>query len=95
MRHPLLLAGLCLSLFILTSPARADTLLLDTVDQARATSANHPARGMTMQQVEARYGQPVQRRAAVGSPPITRWEYADFIVYFEYRHVIHAVRKRG
>lgn len=93
MRHPLLLASLCM--FLLSSPAGADTLLLDTVDQTRATAAAHPARGMTMQQVEARFGQPAQRRAAVGTPPITRWEYADFIVYFEYRHVIHAVRKRG
>ena len=95
MRHPLLLAGLCLGVFVLTSPVGADTLLLDTVDQARASASVHPTRGMTMQEVEARFGQPAQRRAAVGSPPITRWEYADFIVYFEYRHVIHAVHKRG
>lgn len=54
-----------------------------------------PKRGMTMQRVEASWGQPVARRAAVGDPPITRWEYGDFIVYFEYDRVIHAVSKRG
>lgn len=93
MRHPLLFA---VAFFLMmTGPASADTLLLDTVDQARASASAHPMRGMSMQEVESRYGQPAQRRAAVGQPPITRWEYSDFIVYFEYRHVIHAVRKRG
>ena len=33
-------------------------------------------------------------RAAVGEPPITRWEYRNMIVYFEYDRVIHAVMKR-
>jgi hypothetical protein len=28
---------------------------------------------------------------AVGRPPISRWEYPGFIVYFEHEHVIHAV----
>lgn len=96
MRHLCLPAAVA-ACFLLTAPATtaADTLLLDSVDQARAISGSQPARGMTMQQVEARYGTPVQRRAAVGSPPITRWEYAEFIVYFEHRHVIHSVRKRS
>ncbi len=55
----------------------------------------NPLRGMTMQEVEARFGTPIQRRAAVGQPPITRWEYPDFVVYFESGYVIRAVRKRG
>lgn len=93
MRHPFLFAAVYLLLF--SGAVQADTLLLDTVDQARASAVAQPVRGMTMQQVESRFGQPVQRRAAVGQPPITRWEYADFVVYFEYRHVIHAVRKRS
>lgn len=95
MRHlilPVLLAGL---LLVVAAPASADTLLLDSVDQSRAADSAQPERGMTMQQVEARFGAPVQRRSAVGQPPITRWEYSGFVVYFESRHVIHAVRKRG
>ena len=32
---------------------------------------------------------------AVGQPPITRWDFADYSVFFEYQHVIHAVPKRG
>ncbi len=50
-----------------------------------------PARGMSMVDVEARYGAPTQRYAAVGQPPITRWVYPSFVVYFEYSHVVHAV----
>lgn len=55
------------------------------------TAMSTPARGMSMAQVEARYGAPTQRYAAVGQPPITRWVYPSFVVYFEYSHVVHAV----
>jgi hypothetical protein len=50
-----------------------------------------PPRGMTMAQVEQKFGAPAERFAAVGQPPITRWVYADKVVYFEYDHVVHAV----
>lgn len=94
MRHfSLLILAAGLSLAASYSPA--DTLLLDSVDQAQAIADMRPLRGMSMQAVEARFGAPSQRRAAVGTPPITRWDYPEFIVYFEYQHVIHAVRKRG
>jgi hypothetical protein len=46
---------------------------------------------MSMAQVEARYGAPAEKVAAVGQPPIARWVYPAFIVYFEGHHVIHAV----
>jgi hypothetical protein len=59
---------------------------------AHAAEADaRPSRGLTMGQVEARYGAPVARSAAVGQPPITRWEYPSFVVYFENDRVIHAV----
>jgi len=60
-----------------------------------ASGASHqpslPTRGMTMQAVRAKFGEPAQRQAAVGSPPITRWDYGDFIVVFEHRYVIGAI----
>jgi hypothetical protein len=56
-----------------------------------ATPSDHPTRGMSMSQVEARYGAPAERHAAVGAPPITRWDYPSFVVFFEYQHVVHAV----
>jgi outer membrane protein assembly factor BamE (lipoprotein component of BamABCDE complex) len=50
-----------------------------------------PTRGMTMNQVAAKFGTPVTKVPAVGKPPISRWEYPGFIVYFEADHVIHSV----
>ena len=49
---------------------------------------------MTQASVESKYGSPVAVKAPVGEPPITRWEYANFVVFFEYDRVIHAVVKR-
>lgn len=69
---------------------QAQTLQLSEPAAARPT-VEAPSRGMTMAQVEARYGAPAERYPAVGQPPITRWVYAAFVVYFEYSHVVHAV----
>ncbi len=49
---------------------------------------------MTMTRVESTFGAPSNRVAAVGQPPITRWEYPGFVVYFEHQHVIHTVAVR-
>ena len=46
---------------------------------------------MTMKTVEAKFGAPQERHPAVGKPPITRWDYPGFSVFFENEHVIHAV----
>lgn len=70
--------------------ATAQTLQVpETAAAPVAISA--PARGVSMADVEARYGAPAQRYDAVGLPPITRWVYPSFVVYFEYSHVVHAV----
>lgn len=76
-----------------SGPVAADTLLVDSLGQAQASAGERPARGMTMARVEARWGAPVARAAAVGQPPITRWDYPGFAVFFEYDHVVHAVAK--
>lgn len=81
----LLLAGAVL-------PAGADTLVIDAVQQA--AGLERPAKGDSMTQVETRFGAPQQTHGAVGQPPITRWEYPQFTVYFEGDRVIHAVAKR-
>ena len=53
-----------------------------------------PTRGMTQVSVQADFGSPQSTTAAVGEPPISRWEYAGFIVFFEHDRVIHSVTKR-
>jgi len=80
--------------------APVDTAAVETVPPetapvqmapAQAASVAAPVRGSSMAQVERRYGAPSERAAAVGQPPITRWVYPTFTVYFEYDHVVHAV----
>lgn len=50
-----------------------------------------PVQGMTMTSVEQKFGQPQQKSAPVGEPPITKWTYPDFVVFFEHNLVIHSV----
>ncbi len=68
----------------------------DTLDMrgASAPGSVGPARGTTQAVVEAKFGAPASVKAPVGDPPITRWEYANFVVFFEYDKVIHSVRKK-
>lgn len=73
--------------------AQADTLLLDSIEMDAKTAASRPTNGQTMAKVEATYGEPTEKHAAVGDPPITRWDYPNFSVYFEYQLVIHAVAR--
>ena len=70
----------------------ADTLDMSAAEaKAHFDAAGKPTRGMTQARVEANYGEPESRRSAVGDPPISRWDYGEFVVYFEYDKVIHAV----
>ena len=69
----------------------------ETVNMEGATAGSNdgrPSRGMTQASVESKYGSPTSVNTPVGEPPITRWEYSDFVVFFEYDKVIHAVVKR-
>ena len=61
--------------------ASADTLRMEGAS-ARMDDGR-PTRGMTQASVESKYGAPASVRAPVGDPPITRWEYANMVVYFE------------
>lgn len=79
-------------LFSLVSCAVSAEVLLIERTQQQANQAV-PKHGQNMQQVEQRFGAPLVRRAAVGEPPITRWEYADFVVYFEHNLVLNTVFK--
>jgi hypothetical protein len=90
-----MLRKLLIAAIFATMPvAYADTLLLDGVQMAEATRADRPNRGETQARVEERFGRPTRTVAAVGEPPIARWEYPSFIVYFEFDRVIHAVPRR-
>jgi hypothetical protein len=47
-----------------------------------------------MATVFARYGEPQETKAAVGDPPISRWVYPAYTVYFEYETVLDVVIHR-
>ena len=79
-------------LFAAMGTASADTLKMDGA--SAAANDGRPTRGMTQTSVESKYGSPSSTKAPVGDPPITRWEYTDFVVFFEHDRVIHAVLKR-
>lgn len=52
-----------------------------------------PGKGMSKAEVEKLFGAPEAAQGPVGTPPITRWQYPDFVVTFEYDHVVHTVLK--
>jgi hypothetical protein len=58
--------------------------------------ANLPGRGMSMAQVEQRFGAPAEKLPPAGGdtarhPTINRWRYNGYTVYFERSRVIHSV----
>ena len=71
----------------------ADVLLIEEVRERMQRDL--PANGLTKDQVEQRYGAPGERRAPVGEPPISRWLYEDYSVYFENELVIESVLHHG
>jgi len=75
-----------------------DTLLIERV--AQENTAAMPARGMTMQQVEAKFGAPSSKLDPRGGqkhawPTINRWTYPTFTVYFEKSRVVDAVANKA
>lgn len=76
----------------LQSAAFADTLVIDAVEAG--AGVERPGKGETMASVEARFGKPQSVIEAVGQPPITRWVYDGFTVYFEGDRTLHSVVHR-
>ncbi len=79
----------------------ASTLVVSTeaLAQNRAFVAeekkrNLPSRGQPQSRVLQQFGEPTSRVGAVGDPPISSWNYPNFIVYFEYSHVITTVAEQ-
>jgi len=91
------MAGLTAMLAAFPMQATADVLLMDSISQQPVNSAAglpRPTAQMTMDEVRSGFGEPEQRIAAVGEPPISRWIYKDFTVYFENDRVLTSVVHR-
>lgn len=77
--------------------AMAQTEIVETGDSvvipvgSQQHTGELPDRGLSRDAVQAAFGDPQQTFPAVGSPPISRWQYPGFTVYFEGDTVIHSV----
>ena len=86
---------------MLIPAAHADTLAKPAKAHSRThhaatTNGNVPTRGMSMAQVEKRFGAPLAKLPSAGGdaprhPTINRWRYNGYTVYFERSRVIHSV----
>lgn len=93
----------CFAMLLLSPPAHAERIQLpnpvhqQTDQQTLAADLRLPSKGQSMATVLRDYGQPKRQhepRPKTGSwpkPPITRWDYAAFSVFFENETVVHTV----
>jgi hypothetical protein len=84
-----------LVLILLLVPAflSADVLLIEQVRQAEGMAVPH--NGQSQSEVEAAFGAPADITGPVGDPPITRWTYQHWSVYFEFDRVLFTVLNKG
>jgi hypothetical protein len=80
-----------LACLLLSMPLQADVLRIPVGEQAAGLSIALPERGQRQLAVLERFGLPDEEHPAVGNPPITRWDYREFSVYFESGVVINSV----
>lgn len=98
MKHTIRALALAAAIVAAPATAMADTLLIERVQEKPATVL--PARGESMEQVQARFGAPQERLEPRGGqkrqwPTINRWVYPAFTVYFERQRVIDVVANQA
>lgn len=96
-RSILALAFLASPAIVVAQEVQGDVLLIERVQEE---PANLPSRGMSMSQVESRFGAPRDRLDPRGGqkrqwPTINRWTYPAFTVYFERNKVIDVVMTKA
>ncbi|MCD7097220.1 hypothetical protein [Stenotrophomonas sp. MMGLT7] len=89
--------AVALVLMLAGHAASAETLLVQRVKERPAAV---PARGLSMAEVESRFGAPQQKLDPRGGqkrqwPAIDRWVYPEFTVYFERQKVIDVVANQA
>jgi len=82
-----------LILVLASLPLVADVLVIEQVRQVEAMAV--PDNGQTQSEVETAFGAPESKSAPVGDPPITKWTYPHWSVYFEYDRVLFTVLNKG
>ncbi|MEJ2535159.1 MAG: hypothetical protein P8008_06760 [Gammaproteobacteria bacterium] len=89
----MMLLTLALGGLLLAPAAVADVLIIDEVRQVEKMDL--PENGQSKADVESRFGAPRQKQGPVGDPPISRWDYDGYSVYFEYELVLFSVLHPG
>lgn len=75
--------------------AQADEVKVPVMSQGDRRAMTLPDTGQSRKTVRQRFGDPIRTSGPVGDPPISQWHYDDFVVYFEYNHVIHTVARHS
>ena len=94
----LALCGAVAACMALGLPASAQTIAGKPDVTTAKPGSKWYVRGLKMNQVVKRFGQPQKKYPAVPkpgtrlNPPITRWVYPDFTVYFEHSTALHLVK---
>ncbi len=85
------ISTLCCLAILSFSPVQAEVLRIP-ISQQGAARISMPAHGDQQTQVLQQFGEPRVRHKSVGQPPISRWDYPSFSVYFEHSTVINSVQ---
>ncbi len=92
--HKLGISLLTSCLLVSYVPAvQSETVQIPIGQQGQNKSIQRPKTGQSQESVKQQFGNPIDWTNPVGDPPITKWTYGEFVVYFEYDHVIHSVLK--
>jgi len=87
-------AGLILASCLISTPTLADQLQMKPLITDVKPGDPLYVNGMSKSQIANRFGEPREKIAAVGDPPISQWVYDDFTVYFEYDLALHLVKHK-
>lgn len=90
--RPLLLRLAGAALLLTAISAQSETVEIPVGEQGQLGEIAE-LRGQKKDAVSSRLGDPLGIQGPVGDPAISRWEYADFYVYFEWDVVLHTVKK--
>ncbi|MFP6849353.1 MAG: phosphodiesterase [Pseudomonas sp.] len=80
-----------LALLFTCANAHAENLQIP-IGQQGTSELRLPQYGESQRTVLEHFGLADEEHPSVGNPPITRWDYREFSVYFENTHVISSVR---
>ncbi len=71
-----------------------EPIMIPLIEKNMNSSVIMPLRGDSQRRVKKEFGAPFHMHEPKGTPPISRWDFEEFSVYFESNIVIHTVLRR-